>query len=317
MNASEAKTPEATLHLMKPASAAAKATLVTTATSFCLVILKTAVGVMSGSVAVLASAIDSLLDFIVSLFNAFAVRGSEKPRDENHNYGHGKIEGLAALLEGLFILGSAGYVLWKAVAKFLNPQPLEAAGVNLALIAMFVSMSVSATLVWYLKKMSLKSRSLVLEADALHYRTDVWSNAAVLAGMLAIRFTGWQAADPLIAACIGLYIAWAAIPLIRKGLDMLLDHALPENLTADIRRIATSHSPLVNGVHELRTRRSGEINFVEFHLVFEENITLGVAHRISDEIEMRVRALEQSRWNINIHLDPVDDSKKDVRLVEG
>jgi ferrous-iron efflux pump FieF len=301
---------------MKPTSAARRATVVTTSVSLSLVVLKTIVGLMSGSVAVLASAVDSLLDFIVSLFNVFAVRGSELPRDENHNYGHGKIEGLAALLEGLLILASAVFVIWKAADKLLNPAPLNPAGINLALAAMLLSMAASAALVWYLKRMSKQSRSLVLEADALHYRTDVWSNAAVLLGMLAIRFTGWQPADPIIAFGIGLYIAWAAIPLIRKGLDMLLDHALPEEMGARILEIASTHSPLVNGVHELKTRRSGEVNFVELHLVFAEDMPLGRAHRVSDEIEMRIRNLEKSKWSINIHLDPVDDSYRDRKIEE-
>ena len=301
---------------MATPSPARIATLVTTTVSLCLVVLKTIVGLASGSIAVLASAVDSLLDFVVSLFNAFAVRGAEKPRDENHNYGHGKIEGLAALFEGVLILGSAGYILWKSVDKLLNPAPLEEAGINLALVTMLISMATAATLVWYLKRMSRLSRSLVLEADALHYRTDVWSNAAVLLGILAIRYTGWQAADALIAAAIGVYIAWAALPLIRKGLNMLLDHALPDELVNRILDVARTHSPLVNGVHELKTRRSGDVNFVEFHLVFDEHITLVKAHHVGDEIEARIRKLEHSRWHVNIHLDPVDDSRRDRKLAE-
>jgi len=302
---------------MGTTSPARTATRVTTSVSFCLVVLKTVVGLATGSVAVIASAVDSALDFLVSLFNMFAVRGSEKPRDDNHNYGHGKIEGLAALLEGLFILGSALFVLWKSADKLIHPRPIAPSGVDLALAAMIVSMAASALLVWFLRRMSRRTRSLVLEADALHYRTDVWSNGAVLAGMVVIRITGWQPADALIAGAIGVYIAAAAVPLIRKGLDMLLDHALPESLTADIGRIAATHSPLVNGVHEIRTRRSGDINFVDLHLVFDEEIPLGVAHRVSDEIENRIRALDDVRWSINIHLDPVDDSHKDRKRERG
>lgn len=302
---------------MSSPSAAHKATRVTTSVSLTLVILKTAVGLLTGSVAVIASAVDSLLDFLVSLFNMFAVRGSEKPRDDNHNYGHGKIEGLAALLEGLFILASALFVLWKSVDKLIHPRAIATGGVDLALAAMVVSMAASAALVWYLRRMSKRTRSLVLEADALHYRTDVWSNGAVLLGMLVLRFTGWQMADALIAGGIGVYIAAAALPLIRKGLDMLLDHALPESVTAEIARIAATHSPHVNGVHEIRTRRSGEINFVDLHLVFSEEMSLGQAHRIGDEIENRIRALEPVRWSINIHLDPVDDSHKDRKREAG
>lgn len=301
---------------MATLSPARRATVVTTCASLALVAVKAVAGLLSGSVAVLASALDSLLDSVVSLFNAFAVRGAEKPRDADHNYGHGKIEGVAALFEGLLILGSAGFVLWRAAGKFMHPEPIATGGLDLAMGAMAFSMLSAFGIVAYLRRETRRTRSLVLEADALHYRTDVWSNAAVLAGMLVIRVTGWQAADALVAGGIGLYIAWAALPLLRKALDMLLDHALPPDISKEILKIARTHSELVNGVHELRTRRSGEVNFVDLHLVFSEHITLGRAHRVADEIEIRIRALEKSKWSVSIHLDPVDDSRRDRKLAE-
>ena len=301
---------------MNASSLTRRATFVSTGVSLSLVCLKFSIGLLSGSVAVLASAIDSLLDFIVSLFNAFAVRGAEKPRDEDHNYGHGKLEGLAALFEGLLILASSVFVFHQAFLKARNPRPFANAGLDLALIVMLVSMTASIALVAYLNRAAAKTGNLVLEADALHYRTDVWSNAAILLGIVLIRFTGWTQADPLIAVGVGIYIAWAAIPLIRKSVDMLMDRALPETLVERIRVIAEGHSPLAGDVHEMKTRRSGEINFVEFHLVLDEEIPLGEAHRIGDEIEMRIRALEHTRWVINIHLDPVNDSYRDRKLAE-
>ncbi len=294
-----------------------RATLVTTATSFSLAVLKTIVGILSGSIAVLASAVDSFLDFIISLFNAITVRVADKPRDAEHNYGHGKLEGIAALFESVLILGSAGFILYKAIGKIVEPVPLDSSGLNLAVGAMVVSMLVSAALVLYLRAASRKSRSLVLEADALHYRMDVWANAGVLLGMLIILASGWELADPLLAIFVGLYIMREAIPLLRKAYDMLMDRALHDGLVEKIEEIAMTHSPLVNGMHELKTRRSGEVNFVEFHLVFNEHMPLGKAHRVADEIEMRIRGLEKGRWSINIHLDPVDDSHMDRKLEEG
>jgi ferrous-iron efflux pump FieF len=301
---------------MSSLSPARRATIVTTCASLALVAIKGTAGLLTGSVSVLASALDSLLDTLVSMLNAFAVHGAEKPRDENHNYGHGKLEGVAALFEGLFILGSAGFVLWRAIDKLLHPKPIAVAGLDLAMGVMVFSILSAWGIVTYLRHEGRKTRSLVLEADALHYRTDVWSNGAVLVGMVIIRLTGWQAADGILAAGIGLYIAWAALPLLRKGLDMLMDRALPEEITAKILEIATTHSRLVNGVHELRTRRSGEVNFVEFHIVLDEHIPLGRAHRVADEIEARIRELEKSKWSVNIHLDPYDDSHRDVKLAE-
>ena len=302
---------------MTSLSPARRATIVTTCASLALVAIKATAGILTGSVSVFASALDSLLDSIVSLFNAFAVHGAEKPSDDDHNYGHGKLEGMAALFEGLFILGSAGFVLWRSVDKFLHPKPIPVAGLDFAMGVMVFSMLAAFGIVTYLRHEGRKTRSLVLEADALHYRTDVWSNGAVLVGMVVIRFTGWQAADAILAAGIGLYIAWAALPLLRKGLDMLMDRALPQEVTDGILEIARSHSNLVNGVHELRTRRSGDVNFVDFHLVLDEHIALGRAHRVADEIEARIRALEKSKWSVNIHLDPYDYSHRDRRMTEG
>jgi len=294
-----------------------RATLASTAVSLSLVCLKFTVGALSGSVAVLASAIDSALDFCVSLFNAFAVRGAEKPSDHDHNYGHGKLEGLAALLEGLFILASSIFVFRQAFLKFAHPQPFENRGLDLALAVMLVSMITSIVLVWFLKRTAAQTRNLVLEADAVHYQTDIWSNAAILAGIVLIRVTGWTQADPLIAFGIGLYIAAAAVPLIRKSVDMLMDRALPAALVEQIRDIAETHSPQAGDVHEMKTRRSGDIHFVDFHLVLDEHIPLGEAHRIGDEIEDRIRALEKTRWVITIHLDPVNDSHRDRKRAES
>jgi cation diffusion facilitator family transporter len=293
---------------MNTSSLNRRATLVSSAVALALVALKFTVGIASGSVSVLASAIDSLLDFLVSMFNAYAVRGAEKPSDQDHNYGHGKLEGLAALIEGLFILASSVYVLHQAWLKLVNPKPFENTGLDLALGVMVVSLVASIGLTVYLKRAARKTGNLVLEADALHYSTDVWSNATILAGIVLIRFTGWTQADPLIAIAVGLYIAWAALPLLRKSIDMLMDHALPEQVVERIRLIAETHSPRARDVHALRTRRSGNVNFVDFHLVLDEHIPLGEAHEIGDQIEMRIRALENTRWEINIHLDPVDDS---------
>ncbi len=291
-----------------------KATLLSALTALGLVAGKFAVGWFSGSVAVLASAADSFLDFMVSTFNAVAVRSAEKPGDEMYNYGRGKMEGLAAALEGLCILASAAWIAREAFIKLLHPRPLSPAGLGWAMAAMAVSLAITMALVIYLQRVSRASGNLVIEADALHYRTDLVSNAAVLGAMLAIRFTGLNAIDPLLALAVAVYIAQASLPLLRKGLNMLLDRALPDPLVLRIRETAARHSPLVNGVHELKTRRSGETNFVEFHLVFDEQIALGLAHRIADEIEMRIRELDRATWVINIHLDPVDDSKRDQRL---
>ncbi|HKP97771.1 MAG TPA: cation diffusion facilitator family transporter [Fibrobacteria bacterium] len=301
-----------------------KATLVASLASLLLILVKLGVGFSTGAVVVLASAVDSLLDFLVSSFNAYAVHSAERPSDQTYNYGRGKMEGVAAFSEGLFILASALYILRQAVFKFFTPGSLDfhlpaalpAAGLDWAMGSMAFSLAVTAALVAYLKRRAEESPSLIIRADTLHYQTDLLSNGGILIALLLIRLTGWAWVDPVIAVGVSLFVARAALPLLRKGLAMLLDRALDESLVSSIRRIAESHSDRVTSVHELKTRRSGDTNLVEFHLVFDEDIKLREAHRIADEIEMRVRDLEKGRWIINIHLDPVDDSYRDQRLAK-
>ncbi|MDB5048309.1 MAG: cation diffusion facilitator family transporter [Fibrobacteres bacterium] len=289
-----------------------------------LILVKLFVGLSTGAVVVLASAVDSMLDFLVSSFNVYAVRSAERPSDQTYNYGRGKMEGVAAFSEGLFILASALYILRQAIFKFLTPgtfrfhlpKAIPTAGLTWAMAAMAFSLLITAALVAYLKKRAEESPSLIIRADTLHYQTDLLSNGGILVALLLIRLTGWAWLDPAIAVGVSLFVARAAIPLLRKGLAMLLDRALEEGLVENIRKIAESHSHRVSNVHELKTRRSGDTNLVEFHLVFDENIKLREAHQIADEIEMRVRALEKARWIINIHLDPVDDSHRDQKLAK-
>ena len=308
------------------ATAPRKATLAASLASLLLILVKLAVGIGTGTVVVMASAVDSLLDFLVSSFNAYAVRNAERPSDQTYNYGRGKMEGVAAFSEGLFIMASSVYILRSAVGKFLEtgkpglrfkwPEAIPSASLDWAMGAMVFSLAVTALLVAYLRRRAKESRSLIIRADTLHYETDLMSNGGILVALILVRFTGWAWVDPAIAIGVSIYVARAAVPLLRKGLAMLLDRALDEKLVADIRRIAESHSGRVTNVHELKTRRSGDTNLVEFHLVFNEDIRLSEAHRIADEIEMRVRALEHSHWIVNIHLDPVDDSWRDRKLAK-
>lgn len=305
-------------------SAPRKATLAASLAALLLILVKLAAGLLTGSVVVLASAVDSLLDFLVSSFNAYAVRSAERPSDQTYNYGRGKMEGVAAFSEGLFILASALYILREAffkftvpgeiVFRFRLPETIPDTALEWAMGAMAFSLVVTAALVAFLKKMARESPSLIIRADTLHYQTDLLSNAGILIALVLVRFTGWAWVDPAIAIGVSLFVARAALPLLRKGLDMLLDRALETDLVEKIRKIAETHSDRVSNVHELKTRRSGDANLVEFHLVFDENIRLREAHHIADEIEMRVRDLEKARWIINIHLDPVDDSFRDQKL---
>jgi ferrous-iron efflux pump FieF len=298
-------------------SAPRKATLTASCAALLLIAVKLTIGLLTGTVTVLASAADSALDFLISAFNIYAVRNVERPSDEAYNYGRGKMEGLAAFVEGLFIIASAIYILREAVLKLMHPTDITEINLYWAIGVMGFSVVVTAALVAYLRRLSRQSRSLIIHADTLHYKTDLLSNAGIIAALVLIRLTGWRWLDPVIAIGIAFFVARAALPLLRKGVYMLLDRALDDATVEKIRKIAQGHSNRVTGVHEVKTRRSGETNFVELHLVFDEKIRLIEAHRIADEIEMLIRNLEKARWIINIHLDPVDDSYRDQKLAES
>lgn len=298
-------------------SAPRKATLAASSASLLLILVKLSIGISTGAVVVLASAVDSLLDFVVSSFNAYAVRSSEKPSDDVYNYGKGKIEGLASFLEGLFILASALYILREAIYKFSSAShTLTTDHLNFAIGAMVFSLFITYVLVIYLNRMAKESNNLIVKADTVHYQIDLLSNGGILVALILIRFTRWDWVDPVIAVGVSLFVAKAAIPLLRNGMEMLLDRALDIILVDQIRNIAQTHSARVNGVHELKTRQAGDTHFVEFHLVFDESIKLREAHQIADEIELRIRNLDKCRWIINIHLDPVDDSRRDHKMAK-
>jgi len=247
-----------------------KATVVSSSVAAFLTLIKLAIGIMSGSVAVLASAVDSILDMFVSLFNYFAISNSEKPADKYFNYGRGKIEALASVIEGAIITLS-GLFLLNAVAK--------------------------------------KTNNMVIKADALHYKTDVWVNAAVLISLILVYFTGYEIVDIIIGGGISIFIIYSAYELIEDGILILLDRALPEEMAKNIEIVFQKNSD-INDYHDLKTRNVSDNNYVDVHLVFDCIITLMAAHKISDKIEDKIRVLDTDKnWIINIHMDPYDDSE--------
>jgi len=283
-----------------------KATVVASATSALLIFIKLTIGIMSGSVAVLASAIDSVLDLIVSMFNFFAVTKSEQPADKVFNYGRGKIEALAAVIEGTVITMSGLYIFYEAVRKAFGGE--ETKLLETSIIVMLISLVITIALVTYLNYVAKKTNSMVIKSDALHYKTDIFSNAAILVSLVLIHFTSWQIVDSIIGGLIAIYIIFEAYKIIKEGVYVLLDGALEDKQVKHIEHILERDDGLTS-YHFLKTRTSGHNNFVDVHLVFTSDIALLDAHRISDRIEERIALLDPTReWIMNMHLDPYDDS---------
>ncbi|MCK9336770.1 MAG: cation diffusion facilitator family transporter [Arcobacteraceae bacterium] len=283
-----------------------KATVVSSAVAAFLTIIKFSIGLASGSVAVLASAVDSILDMFVSLFNYFAISKSEQPADETFNYGRGKIEALASVIEGSVIALSGIFLLYQAFKKALYGE--ESTYLELALYVMAISLVVTICLVIYLNFVAKKTSSMVVKADALHYKTDIYSNGAVLFSVGLVYLTGFEFADVIVGVGIALFIIYSAYELIKEGVLVLLDRALEVELVDQIKSIIENEK-IVNDYHYLKTRQAGHDIFVEVHLVFDCLISLMDAHRASDRIEEKIRLIESNKnWVINMHLDPYDDS---------
>ncbi len=282
------------------------ATIVASVVATILVIIKLLIGILSGSAAVLASAIDSILDIAVSMFNYFAISKAETAPSEKFNYGLGKIEALAAVIEGTIITISGLFIFYKGVMNIITHQKLEYLGPSIAV--MLVSIILTGGLVAYLNYVYKKTNNMVIKSDALHYKTDLFSNAAVLLSLLIVYLTGWDWIDGIFGIAIAIYIVKEAFELIKEGTLLLLDVALDEETIEKIKNIIKSQ-PEVTGFHYLKTRRSGDTNFVDVHVVFTPEISLMDAHRVSDTIEDEIKRLDpNSKWHITIHLDPYDDS---------
>jgi cation diffusion facilitator family transporter len=282
-----------------------RATLIATTVATVLTIVKFAIGVASGSIAVLASAIDSLLDTVISIFNFFAIKKSEEKATNRFQYGKGKVQAIAAVIEGTVITLSGVYIIYEAINKAI--YDLETARLNSAIIVMIFSIIVTFVLVWYLLRVAKETNSLVIKSDALHYKTDLLSNGVILLSLIIVYFTGLDVVDAIFGLAIGIYIIYSAYEIIEEGIFILLDHALDSEIVAQIEKKIIQH-PKVNSYHWLKTRTDGTNNFVEFHIVLEPEMRLMEAHNISDQIEENIKQLDtKKKWIITPHYDPYDD----------
>jgi len=283
------------------------ATIVSTITAFLLMIIKFFVWIISWSIAVLSSAIDSFLDMFVSIFNYFAVHNSEKNPDKRFNYGRWKIEAIAALFEWLIITISWFYILYESITKIINDEKVSYLWISV--IVMIISVILTWFLVIFLDYVAKKTNNLVIKSDSLHYKTDLFSNSGILIWLAVIYFTGINYIDSIIWIIVAFYIIYSAYELIKKWFLLLLDVALDKEEVDKIIKIIKKEK-LVNSFHELKTRQSWNIKFVEVHLVFNPDIKLIDAHRASDHIENSIPKIdENNEWSVIIHMDPYDDWK--------
>lgn len=282
-----------------------RATFAAVAVAVLLIMLKSVVFWSTGSVAMLGTLTDSLLDGAASLLNLFAVRASLAPPDAEHRFGHGKAEALAGLGQSIFIFASAGYIVFEAISRLIEPKPIEnsVAGIVVVVIAILLTLG----LVAYQRHVVQQTRSLAIEADSIHYRGDLLMNLSVIAALILSGYFGLHWADAVFGILIALLIAWSAGKIVIRAFAQLMDQEFSDQDRERIKEIARSHSEVVN-LHDLRTRRSGVDSFIQFHLELDGEMKLKEAHRISDEVRDEIMAAFPGS-EVLIHQDPAGSQK--------
>lgn len=268
--------------------------------------------IVTGSVAMLTSAIDAIVDAGAAVATFAGVRYAARPADRDHRFGHGKGEALAAFVQAMFLAGAAVVLVFQSVERLIHPEPL--AHLDLGLWIIIASTIAAAGLVALQSFVARRTASTAISADRAHYLTDIAVNLAVLAAFIVSGLTGWASADPAFALAISGYMLWNVKGITQQALRQLLDRELA---TAERRRIreAVLAVPGVQALHDLRTRDAGDRVFVEFHLEVDGNLTVTHGHAVSEAAEAAVSALFPSADTV-VHIEPagIADTRLDAEI---
>lgn len=262
---------------------------------------KGAVGLVSGSVALLSSALDSAGDALASFANFLFLHIASKPPDENHPFGHGKAEHLAAMLQGLVMLAGAIALAIGAVHRIRDPRPVEAG--TLAVGTMVASIVATVLLTRYLKRGAANHDSTALAGDALHYTSDILANAATIVALLLARWTGNTLFDSIFGVSVACWIAWNALYLMWNAANDLMDVALPGDEIASIVEAIEKSDPVVIGYRELRTRRAAGVRFIEFELLIDRKVSFEDAHDSTEAVKAAIHE-RFPRTVVTVHAEP-------------
>lgn len=266
--------------------------------------LKGAAYLLTDSVGLLSDALESLVNLAAALMALAMLTVAARPPDDEHAYGHGKVEYFASGVEGALILLTAVSICWAAVRRLLDPQPIEQIGLGLILstLASLINFGVASILL----RAGRKYNSITLEADAHHLMTDVWTSVGVIIGIGAVAFTGWQQIDPIIALFIAANIIWSGVKLVRRSVLGLMDTALPSATQTTIREILDQYVQSGIQYHALRTRQAGSRQFVSVHVLVPGHWTVHKGHQLLERIEADIRRAVPY-IHVFTHLESLDD----------
>ena len=273
------------------------------ATTVCLLALKLILGIISGSIAVLSDAIDSGTDVVGGTAALISVRVAARPADEDHPYGHGKVESISASVAATVVTVGGGFVVFQAVRRLVTGSP--EINVGLGLPPMLIAFAANAIIGFYMRREARRARSLALASEATHLQTNVVQAAAVIAGLAAVGVTGLRLFDPLVALGLAAYMGWAAVHLAREALSEVMDVALPNEDLRAIHDVLVAHQGEIRGFHRLRSRKAGPIRHVDMHLLVDPQHTVEEAHAVCDQIEREISERLPGA-TVTIHMEPDD-----------
>ncbi len=270
-------------------------------TASSLGVLKLAAAIFTGSLAVVASLVDSFMDVIASSVNYLAVRVAGRPADEDHAYGHGKAEGLAGLAQSVVVGFSGFFLLVEGVRRLIAGEGIQHE--ELGIVVMVISTIASVWITWRLRRTARRTGSVAIAADAVHYASDVWTNLGVLVALLSIRLLGWQWIDGVVATAVAFVVLGTAVRVLMRSADELMDKGLPEEHVTDLIEAVQRRVPEMRGLHDIRTRKAGPNIFMDCHVQFDRDLSFVEAHRLSERVRI---AIEKERPGalVNVHADP-------------
>jgi cation diffusion facilitator family transporter len=272
-----------------------------------VLLLKFVAFLLTGSVALLSDAAESIVNVVAAVAVIVAMRYALRPADYEHPYGHAKAEYLSSVLEGGLILLAAGMILLSSIQRLLSPQPIENAvtGVVVALVASVVN----GLLVWFLYQDAKRHQSIALHTNARHLLTDVWTSGGVILAVVLVLLTGWERLDPLIAMLVSLNIVREGFMVLRQTASQLMDERLPESEEKTILDVLDSH-PDVLGYHRLRTRRSGFERFAEVDVFVDPLLSVETSHTLIMKLENDIRQ-KIPNLVLTIHVEPYQKGRRE------
>lgn len=270
-----------------------------------LIILKVIVGILTGSVSIISEAIHSGMDLAASIIAFFSVKISSTPADEEHPYGHGKVENISGVIEALLIFVASIWIIYESVLKIMHPSPIEAAGMGF--LVMIVSSIVNFLVSKKLYKVAEEEDSIALKADALHLKADVYTALGVGIGLLLIWITKVYFLDPIFAILVAIFILKEAAHLLKEAFNPLLDVRLEDAEIDIIKAAINKHESLFCDFHNLRTRKLGNVRYIDIHIVFPGNTSIQEVDNISNILE---KELENSLRNVEVMIHAEECGKK-------